>query len=91
MSHYSSISFTPINRAWLATPEFIFGVASILGVGTFDHFTVLHEVSEDPQLDEDERYEEILFRSSVSIAEAVPLRRAGNGYWTHMMFPCGES
>lgn len=90
MGLYTAIRFTPIDRAWLASPEFIIGVASILGATTFDHFTVLHEISDDPSLDDDERYEEIMRRQDVSLGEALPLRRAGNGYWTHMMFRYGE-
>ena len=48
MSLYTSIYFTPIDRSWIAPPEVIRDIASILGAAKFDFFTVHHEVTTDP-------------------------------------------
>jgi hypothetical protein len=66
------------------------GVASTLGATTFDHFTVYREIADDLSLDDEERYEEILSWHKVAVDEALPLRRAGGGFWTHMMFQYGN-
>ena len=90
MSLYTSIYFTPVDRKWIAPAEVILKIASFLGAATFDFFTVHHEVSTDPTTHEEERYEETLTRHGIPILDALPLQQAGDGYWTHMMFPFGD-
>jgi hypothetical protein len=87
MGLYTSIYFTPTDRTWIAPPEWIRGMAGVLGATVFDLFTVYREVSTDPTLDDDERYEQSLSKHEIPVEDALLLHRAGSGYWTHMMFP----
>ncbi len=90
MSLYTAIVFTPRDRTWVAPPELIRGIAVLLGVRTFDHFSVYHEVSSDSGLDDDERYERIISGQKIPIEEGLGRLRADRGYWTHMMFPYAD-
>jgi hypothetical protein len=88
MGLYTSIHFTPTDRTWIAPPEWIRCVAAMLGATAFDHFNLYREISSDPALDDDERFEQTLSKHKIPVENALLLHRAGSGYWTHMMFPC---
>ena len=92
MGNYTSIHFTPVDRTWVAPVEFIRGVAAILGASTFDSFTVQQEdpAFDGDELDEDDRFTEVVRLTKLPIEDALPQHRAGGGYWTHMMFRFGD-
>lgn len=90
MGLYTSIYFTPTDRTWIAPPEWIRSVATMLGATAFDCFTVYREISSDPTLDDEERFEQTLSEQKIPVEDALLLHRAGSGYWTHMMFPYSD-
>lgn len=102
MSSYTSIYFTPADRAWLAPPSFIRSVAELLQVACFDHFTIYREISghrflsllrtwlRSQTLDDDERFEETMKMENLPLDHGLSLLRADSSHWTHMMFPYGE-
>ena len=45
MSIGASIYFTPVDRSWISTPEFIQGVAYLFGVNHFESLSVWHTIN----------------------------------------------
>ena len=87
MSFYSSLIFTPSDRRWTASSDFVSSFALAVGVQAFDHFAVYSSPVPVDELEDESDSSEILSEAGVSVSRAVLLHRADESHWTHYLLP----
>lgn len=78
----------PEDRSWIAMPDFIRGLAGLLGADKLESLRIYRETaaSLNAELSGHEGTQKILERQNVSVEEGIALQRTGTGYCTHLKF-----
>ena len=88
MSIGCSIYFTPADSSWVGTPEFVHGIASFLGVDTFDSLRVYREApsTSESRPHPEQEAEKLLERQAVPVEAAIELQYTDRHYTNVLSF-----
>jgi hypothetical protein len=88
MSFYTSVVFTPVDRGWTASPDWLSAFSASVGATTIDSISVYSADWLHPTEDDDPECTETASAQHLSVAEAVRLHRVDDRHWTHYLYPC---